>query len=55
MTKLENTEKSNQVRMLTQSEIEALQKDKKDSLEKLNKLFDEMDIKAILAKKMAGK
>ena len=33
-----------QRRMLTKSEIELLQKDKKDSFEKINKIFDELGV-----------
>ena len=43
---------SNQVRMLTQSEIELLQKDKKDALSEIYNLFDKMDIRAKIAEKM---
>lgn len=35
---------STQRRMLTKSEIESLQKDKRDSFEKINKIFDEMGV-----------
>lgn len=43
---------SNQVWMLTQSEIELLQKDKKDSLSEIYNLFDKMDIRSKIAEKM---
>ena len=35
---------STQRRMLTKSEIESLQNDKRDSFEKINKIFDEMGV-----------
>lgn len=41
-----------QRRMLTQSEIELLQKDKKESLEKMTMLFNNLNLRAKITEKL---
>ena len=44
-----------QVRMLTQSDVDLLQKDKQDALDTRCQLFDNMDIRKIIAQKVTLK